>query len=970
MIKSNYSGEFFQKLLKMNPFNIGEIVEKLWSRMPTITKFLLPIILLLMIAPIIFIQYLKVQQLTLIKQNAQAHVNTLVNLANLVGQSSTQNSQLAGQVLKAKLQKLGEPFISGNIKLNKKIIPNLIFGDKKLNSHDGLSNLVSIDAGVTSAVYVLSKQGLTLIAQDVYPHGHHHLLKENIPLSSEIVDLLLNGKDYQLLAVDNGVSYNIQYSPIIDQNKNLLGAYYIEKVVDDHEFMRVINQRLLLKNSVAAVIDRNEKVLLHSDNTPRAKIQALLNTENKEWVYIKENVSHWGATIVFAYPLSEANNIGLQNVWQLLLAAVILGLLLIFIILFQLKQLILKPIGSDPRVVINLMQKMTNGDLENDGITAESQTLLANAIDLRTKLNSSFKQLKENAQRLKLSSSVFDNAHDGIFITTVNMHIIDVNRSFTKITGYPKEAVIDQKPAHLGFGFQDPGYFEKAIVDIALKNQCRGEVWNLHCDGNVYAAWLDIFAVYDENGLISNYVGLFSDITEVKQQQKNLEHMAYHDPLTQLPNRTLFSDRLKQALKHFNHGDNLIAICYFDLDGFKPINDELGHSAGDKLLIHMAGRVRECFDESDTVARLGGDEFAILMTGVVSKSACEEKLNELLDVIKKPYDIEGSLVNVTASIGYTLYPIDLSESDTLLRHADHAMYHVKVNGRGFHHEFDANQDRLTRDVLAEKEAIYDALPRGEFRLYYQPKVDMLLGTVVGFEALIRWHSPEKGIRSPVEFLPLIEQDAQLTVQIGEWVVAEALRQIALWGNKGLTLKVSVNISAKHMVQINFSQRLKYLLDQYPMVDPTLLELEITETAVIEDIALVAKTIHQCRMCGISFALDDFGVGYSSLTYLRRLPVSVIKIDQSFIRDMLQDEGDLAVVAGVISLGQSFELSVVAEGVETAEHGVKLLNMGCHIAQGYGISKPMEADKVFDWVANYQPDSRWVNFKKKKKAKTG
>ena len=436
--------------------------------------------------------------------------------------------------------------------------------------------------------------------------------------------------------------------------------------------------------------------------------------------------------------------------------------------------------------------------------------------------------------------------------------------------------------------------------------------------------------------------------------------MAYHDPLTQLPNRALFSERLNHELAA-NGSDELLAICYFDLDGFKPVNDDFGHEAGDQLLVTLATRVRACLRTNDTIARLGGDEFAILLSGLKSRDECSKTLDRLLEVIKLPYEIAGNTVRISASMGYTIYPLDQSEPDTLLRHADHAMYHVKINGRGFHHMFDAEQDRKTRTFLQEREAVAKALPNGEFRLHYQPKVNLANGEVVGAEALIRWMHPEKGLRSPAEFLPMLEQDADSAIQIGEWVIAEALRQIGAWQEVGLSIKVSVNISAKHMMQENFAVRLESLLNECQSVSPAYLELEVTETAAIEDIAGVAKTIRDCKILGVSFALDDFGVGYSSLTYLRRLPVEVIKIDQSFIRDMLHDEDDKAVVTGVISLGHSFGLDVVAEGVETAEHGVQLLKLGCEIAQGYGIAKPMEAEKIPDWVKNYQPDESWLNY---------
>lgn len=731
-------------------------------------------------------------------------------------------------------------------------------------------------------------------------------------------------------------------------------------ILNQPPIQRALNQKTALKSRVVYVVDQQNRVLVHSNNMSLVQVEKLAKVHPGDWVFVSKQIGDGQLKVTIAYPLAEARALGLQNLVFLIAASVLLGVLLVVIILTQLQRLILTPFGTDPSIAIGVVQKIAAGDFSEDGLKASPNTLMANVLTMRKKLSTLIDQLKENSQRLSLWASVFDHAHDGIFITDAQLKILDVNPAFSKITGYIKESVISRLPSDLGFAFHDGEYFEKLLRTDTPEKKWRGEVWNLHSDGNVYAAWLDIFAVYGEQGEITHYVGLFSDITEAKVQQKNLEHMAYHDPLTQLPNRSLFSERLNHELAA-NGPNDLLAICYFDLDGFKPVNDDLGHEAGDQLLVTLATRVRACLRTNDTIARLGGDEFAILLSGLKSREECTKTLDRLLEVIKLPYEIAGNTVRISASIGYTIYPLDQSEPDTLLRHADHAMYHVKINGRGYHHQFDAEQDRRTRTLLLEREAIAKALPNGEFRLHYQPKVNLTNGKVVGLEALIRWMHPEKGLRSPAEFLPVLEQDADSAIQIGEWVIAEALRQISVWQVNGLSLKVSVNISAKHMMQENFAESLEYLLNQYQSVSPTLLELEVTETAAIEDIAGVAKNITDCKSLGVSFALDDFGVGYSSLTYLRRLPVEVIKIDQSFIRDMLYDEDDKAVVSGVISLGHSFGLDVVAEGVETAEHGVQLLKLGCEIAQGYGIAKPMEAEKIPDWVKNYQPDESWLNY---------
>jgi EAL domain-containing protein (putative c-di-GMP-specific phosphodiesterase class I) len=358
------------------------------------------------------------------------------------------------------------------------------------------------------------------------------------------------------------------------------------------------------------------------------------------------------------------------------------------------------------------------------------------------------------------------------------------------------------------------------------------------------------------------------------------------------------------------------------------------------------------------VARLGGDEFVLLLSGLDDIGKCQQALDRVLHTIAQPYQLgKERLANLSASIGVTLYPVDGADADTLLRHADQAMYLAKQAGRHRYHLFDPEHDRQAhahREAVARIEA---ALNAGEFRLYYQPKVNMRHGVVVGAEALIRWQHPERGLLPPGEFLPIIE-DSEFSVELGEWVMEEALRQMAVWRAQGLTLPVSVNISARHLQHPQFSQRLHTLLARHPDTPPGQLELEVLETAALDDIAYVSALMERCRALGVMFALDDFGTGYSSLTYLKRLPANVLKIDQSFVRDMLKDPEDLAIIEGVIGLTQAFRRTAIAEGVETLEHGALLIQLGCDLGQGYGIARPMPAEAVPGWVAGFSAPESW------------
>jgi len=487
-----------------------------------------------------------------------------------------------------------------------------------------------------------------------------------------------------------------------------------------------------------------------------------------------------------------------------------------------------------------------------------------------------------------------------------------------------------------------------------------GEVWNRKKTGELYAELLSISTIFDDLGKPLNYIGVFTDITQNKKQQEKLNLMAYYDLLTGLPNRALFTDRFHQAIAHSNRSQQQLAVCYLDLDNFKPINDNFGHAVGDKLLIEVANRIQSCTRAEDTISRQGGDEFTLLLNDVESFEECEKTLKRLLHTLAQPYVINGYPLNITASCGLTLYPSDDSDIDTLLRHADQAMYQSKQAGRNRYYLFNAQLDAATTQKHNRLAEIKQALTNNEFELYYQPKVNMITGEVFGAEALIRWIHPEKGIIPPLDFLPFID-GTTLEIDIGKWVVGQALTQATLWKNKGTPLQVSVNISSFHLLTPSFIDDIEAALYRHEELAPAALQLEILESTVLGDLTQIGTVIKTCReRLGVHVALDDFGTGYSSLTHLRNLSADTIKIDQTFVRDVLDDPNDFSIIDAVIGLANAFNCGVIAEGVETTEHGLILLAMGCKTAQGYGIARPMPADNLDDWLKAYQPNKQWLD----------
>ena len=560
-------------------------------------------------------------------------------------------------------------------------------------------------------------------------------------------------------------------------------------------------------------------------------------------------------------------------------------------------------------------------------------------------------------ERQKLAASVFDNAHEGIMITNPKGKIIDVNDTFSELTGYSREESIGQTADLLKSGHHTPEFYHEMWQTIRDIGFWRGEVWNRKKSGEIFVEQLTISTVRDRLGAVSHFVGIFSDITLIKEHQQRLEHLAHFDALTQLPNRMLLGDRMQLAMAQTERSGKLLAVCYLDLDGFKPVNDLYGHACGDRLLIEVAQRLKTCVRGGDTVSRLGGDEFVLLVSGLDNLHECDQAIARVISSLSHPFHINDYVISISASIGATLYPEDASDSDTLLRHADQSMYAAKQAGRNQHHLFDPENDRRARVRRDEISSIRNALAKDEFVLHYQPKVNMRTGAVIGAEALIRWQHPERGLLLPAQFLHAIE-NGELAIEIGDWVIQQALFQMAAWREQGLELSVSINIAGNHLQHPDFAKRLGELLATWPQVPPNRLELEVLETAALDDIALVANLFVECRKLGVSFALDDFGTGYSSLTYFRRLPAEILKIDQSFVRDMLDDPEDMAIVEGVIGLTQAFKRKVIAEGVETVGHGLALLLLGCDLAQGYGIARPMPPEQFPAWVAQFMPDELW------------
>ena len=564
---------------------------------------------------------------------------------------------------------------------------------------------------------------------------------------------------------------------------------------------------------------------------------------------------------------------------------------------------------------------------------------------------------KKTEVGLRLAASVFDFSHDGIMITDGQNQIIEINPAFTRITGYQREEVLERNPSMLGAAGQNEEPYEQMRKSLAASGSWRGEIWNKRKSGEIYPVLLSIAVIRDNDGQVQRYIGVFSDISQIKEHEKELHRVAHYDPLTGLPNRRLLADRMNQAIARARRHSSSLAVCFVDLDGFKEVNDTLGHEVGDQLLVAVANHIQKNLRADDTLARLGGDEFVILLNNCGSEKDCFQVLDRVLAAIIAAAGETHPGITLSASIGITLFPKDDADADTLLRHADQAMYRAKEAGKGRFHKFDPERDRQVRASHEALQRLKLALEREEFVLYFQPKVNMTTGEVIGAEALVRWQDPERGVISPGSFMPMLA-GTDLEIPFGDYIFEAALAQCARWKSRGLLLPISVNVSPNHLQAPNFADRLQTIMARHPLVTAGDLQLEVVESTEIGDIKRAATTLEQCRKMGVSFALDDFGTGYSSLTYFRKLPIDILKIDQSFVRDMLNHPEDLRLVAGIIHLAEAFNRPVIAEGVETEQHGSLLVKLGCSLGQGYGIARPMPADLLEGWIAQWQGEDGW------------
>ena len=556
------------------------------------------------------------------------------------------------------------------------------------------------------------------------------------------------------------------------------------------------------------------------------------------------------------------------------------------------------------------------------------------------------KRQRQDQERLRQAAVVFDCTREGVLVSDRNGLIVHVNRALVEITGYSPQEVLGQSPSLFKSGRHGPEFYQSVFESLKNTGQWHGEIWNRRKSGEVYPQWQTIRSICDAKGLISHYVAVFSDISAIKNSQTEMMRLAHHDPLTDLPNRLLFTDRAEQALASAQRHKSGCALLMIDLDHFKIINDSLGHNVGDLLLKEVGERLLSVFGKGFTVARLGGDEFAVLIENCSQVAQAAALAQQTLEVMKGAFLVDKHQLFISASVGISLFPNDALNAEQLLRNADSALFKAKSAGR---EGYALYTEELTAHAQYRVEVANDlrrALEQHELRVFYQPVHDLSTSRMIGVEALVRWQHPQRGLVAPGEFIPIAERTG-LIAEIDAWVLEQSCWQMCQWQAAGIELSfVAVNISSRLFARPELYQLVSTVLADTGL-DPALLELEITESAVMDNSEVALEQMHHLRELGLRLAIDDFGTGFSSLLRLKRMPVQKLKIDQGFVAGLPGDDDDVAIVRAVIALAQSMGMQVHAEGIEHVEQAQFLLNYNCDLGQGYWFGRPMPASEL-DW----------------------
>jgi len=563
-------------------------------------------------------------------------------------------------------------------------------------------------------------------------------------------------------------------------------------------------------------------------------------------------------------------------------------------------------------------------------------------------------KIKQVENDLMLAKNVFENMHDSVIITDSKQNIVSVNEAFTKLTGYNDDEVIGNNPRILSSGWHDDTFYKTIWDEVSKNGQWEGEIVDRKKNGKTFTSELKISSVFNEEGTLTNYLAISSDISRKKEQEKLIHNLAYFDSLTDLPNRILFEERVSSRLPICNRNSQKMAIFFIDMDNFKNVNDTLGHSYGDEFLIEVSKRIKSVLQEQDTLARQGGDEFTVLIEDIDSIENIAQVAQKIVEVFQRPLYLDSCKVLTSVSMGISIYPDDGQNYNELMKAADTAMYQVKATGKKHYQFYRSSMNEAVLQRINIENNLHNSIENNELFLEYQPKVDTKNNKVYGMEALVRWQQPEQGLIRPDQFISVAEDTGQI-YDIGLWVFKQAIFDLKEFHKLDNTLIMSINISSKQLENEKFVSDISALVEEVGIAEKYI-ELEITESHIMDNIQKALLILKEIDAKGFHVSIDDFGTGYSSLSYLKSLPAHTIKIDRSFVLDIVEDEDDRSIVASIIAMANALGKDVIAEGSETQGHVDTLAKLMCHKIQGYYFSKPLRIEKFKEYLHNFNSQS--------------
>lgn len=849
-----------------------------------------------------------------------------------------QQGQLAGIVTQTDIiNKLGIEYFMGVKSINSVMNKNILSVEKDTDLNIAVAKMECFSAGCIlveedhKPIGILTERDMaSLIMSDI----QLSTLTMADVMSSPVVTVRSDISAYRAIEMMN--LHKMRRLIVVDENEQIMGILLQENIIREMEgnYIHFLKKILLDRDeSITKTQIEFRAKSLHLENILRSSIdQGIVATD------LHLNITYFNPEAERIYNRLMCEVVG-QPLKQIFSTDVINSI--------RLDQLH-KIIQQQGELTFSHTQQCDNGEriIESriTGIKTEDNTQLGYTLishDVTEKLIAK--------EKLTLASHVYENAIEGIMVTDASGTIQSVNPAFSKITGYNEAEVLGNNPRLMQSNRQPPEFYQKMWDTILATGSWQGEIWNRRKNGETYPQRLTISSVKDAAGKVSQYIGVFYDITKIKAHEDEIRHLAYHDPLTELPNRLLFQDRLSQAILHARRKGTGLTLMFLDIDHFKKLNDTLGHLSGDLFLQKISAKFKSCLRDDDTVSRLGGDEFTILLEDIECIEGASKVARKILALFDAPFELDNNEIYLGTSIGIARYPSNGDDAETLTRNADTAMYHAKAEGRNNFQFFETEMETRIKQRVSLETDLRKALSNDEFLIYYQPIIDLSNPGNITFEALLRWNKPNASLVSPATFIPLAE-DTGLIIPIGNWVLTKACHQVACWNNQhNNKISISINLSARQFRDKELLNNIKAILDESGL-EPSSLNLEITESVMMEDMKQSITTLNEFKDMGIKIYMDDFGTGYSSFIYLKKFPIDALKLDHTFMHDVAHNDDSAHLVAGIISIAKGLDIDVVAEGVESQGQVSFLKQHGCDKVQGYLYCTPMPEDEVAGFLA--------------------